>query len=576
MRKIALLSLSLFFIIPVFSQPATVTWGDEFKMHKGGTDLTVICSDNTGVYLKESHIDINLFSGIRESATLVKLDNSLVETYHNDFDKELKGKQFSQFYTLQGKLFILADDYVKKQKTATLYGAEVDKNTGELAGDWQQITSWQQEEKSDAIDFKISTNADSTQMIVVSSIQGKGKNTYEIQQFDKALKPVDKPILISNEFDAKTFQLEDLLYTSNKKIVLVGRIYEYQEGKKKKDKFLDFKNYNIRIYDETGAMQKEINTDIAAKWLVSTKVVQEKNKDLVLAAFYSNEKKGNAINGLLVQRIDPNTGEVLSTSQKEINTSLITTLDDSTDADSDDDKDADSKKEKKEHEKLAKIEDDAEGFSRYMQFRNIFYTADNGLVILAEKYHVYTYTTTSYDPGFNGMPGRMVTRTYTVYECGDLMMSKIDNAGNINWLQVLPKQQNQTFETGSYYGGGVYYSVNTSYFYKYNMAFYSGFGAIAGANTINIFFNDDKKNENVLQLGQKVKTINSYSRSECYQLSLDVTTGKYKRFPLFDNKDQPTAMPRLGSLIGKDLYIVGKEDRLFGKSKIAVAKISVK
>jgi hypothetical protein len=574
MRKITFLLLLFFVTVNVFSQQANVTWGNEFKLHKGSTDLAVVYSDNSGVYLKETHAVTKMFSLPSESATLVKLDNSLTEIYRNDFNKELKGKDFEQFFILQNKFFIIASSYNKKEKTLMLLGAEVDKSSGELSGDWQEITSWQKEEKGDNIDFKISCNADSTKMVVVSSVEGKDKNSYEVRQFDTKLKSTDKPIVISNEFDPKTFQLEDVLYTTNENVVLVGRIYEYEEGKKKKAKFLDFKNYNVRIYDNTGKMIKEVNTDIAGKWLVSTKVVQEKDKDLVLAAFYSNEKKGAEINGLLVQRIDPATGNVLSTNQKDINTSLITTLDDGDSDDDSDDKDSDSKKEKKEREKLSKIQDDAEGFSRYMQFRNIFYTPDNGLVILAEKYHSYTYTESYYEGGFNGMPGNWVTRTYTVYECGDLMMSKIDATGNISWLQVLPKDQKEVIENGYSNTGG--FSVGSYYFANFNLPFYAGFGALAGNNTVNIIFNDNKKNENVLQLGQKVKSANYFRKTGCYQVTLDILTGKYKRTSLFDNTDQPTAMPRLGSVIGKNMFIVGKEDRIFGKTKIAVAEISVK
>jgi hypothetical protein len=34
-------------------------------------------------------------------------------------------------------------------------------------------------------------------------------------------------------------------------------------------------------------------------------------------------------------------------------------------------------------------------------------------------------------------------------------------------------------------------------------------------------------------------------------------------------------MPGLGSAIDQGMYVVGKEDRVFGKSKIAMAKISM-
>ena len=389
----------------------------------------------------------------RASATLVKLDKNLAEIYRSDFNRELKGKGFVQFFVVQDRMFVFASDYIKRERTLNIFGAEVNKNSGELSGDWTMITSFQKEEKKDDINFKLALNADSSKMVVISSIEGREKNEYTIQEFDKTLKSTGKPVTITNEFDPKTFQLEDVLYTLNKKIILVGRIYEYQEGKKKKDKFLDFANYNIRLYDEKGKQQKEINTNINGKWLNSTKLVQEKNKDVVLAAFYSNQRKSKTIDGMLVQRINPVSGEVITTSEKQINNSLLTVDQDQSDEESDE---KESKAERKERESLDKIIDEGEAFSKYMRFQNIFYTNDDGLVVVAENYHHYFYTIQSYTAGTGTSPGRWTSRSYSVYECGDLLMCKIDKAGNIGWMHVLPKAQREVIQVG--YSSGLGYS----------------------------------------------------------------------------------------------------------------------
>lgn len=558
-----------------FSQKPKITWGDEFKLRKGSTDLEIVFADKSGVYLQEGHFALKSYfvigASVRGSATLIKLDKNLAEQYRNDFNKELKGKEFEQFFVLQNKVFIVASEASKKERTLDIYIAEIDKSNGELAGEWQRLTGFQKDEKKDEIQFKITLNADSTRMVVVSSILGRDKNTYQVEEFDKNLKSSGKPVTVGNEFDPKTFQLDDVLYTSNKKIVLVGRIYEYQEGKKKKNKFLDFVNYNIRLYDEKGKQQNEINTSINGRWLMSTKLVQEKDKDLVLAAFYSNTKKGTSVDGMLVQRIDPVTGKILSTSEKDVNTSLLANADEDNTAD-ENDKDDESKAERKERERLDKIKDEGESFSRYMKFRDIFYTADQGLVILAEKYHHYTYTSQTYTPGANGMAGTYRTTEYAVYECGDIMMCKVDAVGNINWLEVLPKQQREVIAIG--YGSGAGFSVS-GFFDISNRPFYAGFGAMQTKNSINIIFNDNPKNATVLNPGQKVKATNRFNKSDCFNISINQQTGKYTRSQVFSNTDEPTAMPRLGSVIDDNMYIIGKSDRMLGKSKIAVAKISV-
>lgn len=577
MKCIPLLLAAMAFSISCLAQKPAIKWGEEFKLRKGSTDLDVIYTDKSGVYLQEGHLALKSYFVIgataRASASLIKLDKDFVEIYHNDFNKELRGKEFVQFFVCQDKMYLVASEYSKRDRNLAIYAAEVDKNAGELSGSFKPVTNFQKEEKSDDIEFKITLSADSAQVVVVSSVQGKERNEYQIQEFDKDMKAAGKPIMISNEFEPKKFQLEDVLYTINKRVILVGRRYEYEEGKKKKDKFLDFANYNIRMYDEKGKQLTEINTNINGKWLTSTKLLQEKNKDLVLAGFYSNEKKGKTIDGLLVQRIDPVAGKVISTSDKPINNSLLN--ENKEDSVSDDaDGEEESKAERKERERLNKLKDEGEGLSKYMQFRNIFYTSDNGIIILAEQFHHYVTTTQSYSPGTNGMPGQWRTTTYSVYLSGDLMMCKVDGAGNIGWMQVLPKAQREVIMGGSSYGSGI--TFGTSFFGSFNMPFYSGFAAIQTGKSIQVIFNDNPANAGVTQAGQKAKGVSSFSNSQCFVLSLDEATGKFTRKLFFKNKEVPTAMPRLGSVIGDEMYIVGKTDRLMGKSKVAVAKITMK
>lgn len=559
-----------------FAQKANVTWGDDFKMKKGSTELSVVQAEKDAVYLKEGHAALKSYFVIgattRESATLVKLDKNFEEVYRNDFNKELKGKDFEDFYFIQNKLYLLATDYNKKEKKLSLLASEVNKADGSLTGDWIEIDSWNKESNKDVINFKVDYNADSSRMIVVSTIEGKEKGSYNIREFDSKMKPIAKAITITHEFEPKTFILEDVVYATNGNIAMVGRVMEYQEGKKKKSKFLDFKNYLVRIYNPDGSLLKELNTVVDSKWLLSSKLMQVKGKELVLAAFYSNTKKGKEVNGMMVQRINPATGEVISTSHKELNTSLISTVEDT------DDDDDESRKERKERERLEKIKAEEDGFSRNYRFRNFIPTTDGGLAILAEEYNSYTYSV--YQPGTtmgNSMSsGRWVT--YRVYSSGDIMMSKMDAAGNLSWLHVVPKNQEERVQVGSSNMGSGF-SIGFNYFRDdYGLPYYSGFTSmpIRNSNSIAIIFNDGSKNANVTKLGQKVKRTMRFSKSDCYQVTLDMTKGTYTRESIFSNDDIPPAMPRMAVNLDNNLYLVGRQERLLGKSKIAVGKISFK
>jgi hypothetical protein len=71
-------AISLFLLVlslQAFAQKTSVNWGEEFKLKKGSTDLLVMASDNTGIYVKESHFTMKSYfligATMRESATLI-------------------------------------------------------------------------------------------------------------------------------------------------------------------------------------------------------------------------------------------------------------------------------------------------------------------------------------------------------------------------------------------------------------------------------------------------------------------------------------------------------------------------
>jgi hypothetical protein len=572
MRTIYLFMIVLLGTIPGLSQPKTsVKWGEDFKIRKYSAGLKVISSDKTGVYLMESHMAIGAFyvvvAKLRESATLVKLDGNLADVYRHDYNDELKGKEFEQFFSCGDNLYIFASAFIRRDENPDLYAAKIDKASGDLIGGWQMITPFEKSDRKDEVLFKVTYNADSTKMVVVCSMKGKEKNQYKILELDKNLK-VTEEATFSNEFEPKEYQLEDVLYTVDKKVLLVGRIYAYEEGKKKKEKFLDFDHYSIRLYDRTGKQEAEINTDINGKYLTSTRLLQGNNKGLVLAAFYSNVKKSGNVDGLLVQRIDINSGKAISTNEKEIGSAMLSADEELT---MDDDKDEEEDDKPAKRKRIDKTDVEGEGITKNMKFRNMFFTSDGGVIILAEPSRSRISTSTMYNPGNSHSPGSTSTFSTTVFESGDMMMCKIAATGDIAWLKTLPKKQRERYTSGSTHTG-----PGVSFFSSPGGASYSGFGAMQLGSNIDVFMNDNPKNLSVTTSGQQVRLGNNLHRSDCFLISIDEVTGNITRKQVFSNREIPTAMPASGVTIGRDMYIVGKTYTSFSKPRIAVGKITVK
>jgi hypothetical protein len=524
------------------SQEPTITWGDEYKVRiGGGTKMKILAADSSGVYLEEKGVA----PAQTGAARLTKLDNNLHVVYAKVFSGEFHEKSFQAFFALQDKLLIISSDYHRKEKTYEIFAAEINGSTGEL-GSWKSIANFKKDDRDQHVNFKLMPNADTTGFVIISSIASKEKALYEVQEFDKNLTAVIQPVTISNEFEVKAYDLEDVLYTNDRKIILVGKVL-----KQKAESDLEIAKYYIRIYDEHGQLIGDVNTSIKGKWLINTKVLLTKNNELVLAGFFSNSNKV-AADGFVVMRIDPSTGKVTGDTEKELNYTMVT-------ADNNEESNED-KPGKKEGGSLPK----------YMTFRNIFHTADGGLVLLAENYEDDLYRP-HLGWNFRG-PSLSAGLKNSYFESGEVMMCKLDAGDNISWLHILPKAQREGLMKGLTDELGLVY--NSAFFYESYVPFYCGFGAMQYNGMINIFFNDNPNNANVLQPGQKVYTAKKLWNSHCYRVTLNEVTGKYERNDFFNNSDAPTAMIRHARVFGNTMYVVGKSPEGMGKTKLAVAKIT--
>ena len=568
MKQFLLIVNLLLLAILLNAQTPTATWGSPFTIKKGEASLQIIEANKDGVFAKESHyIKGGFFNNkLTEVATLIKCDNDLNQTFTNDFSSELKDKAFDRFFSIKNKLYLLATTYNKNNMTLALLSAEVNKNSGALASDWVEITSWTKAEKDDDIDYQVSYNYDKTKMVVVSSITGKAKSNYELKVYSENMISAGGSLSINEAFETDLSRLEDIVYTSAGNIVLVKKIMEYKDGKSKKTKNLYFKKYNISIYDKTGKLIKEINTEIEGKYITSTKVMQIENKDLVLAAFYSNTKGSNEVNGIFVQRINATKGDIISTAKKEISTQQITKV-----ANNNPLMENETAAESIERQRLEWIQKNEYGFNKFMQIRNFIYCQDKGIVIIAEEYARFSYT--NFSNNYGGIVGIVssASKTYEVIESGDILMCKVKLDGNLDWLHVLPKYQREVNLIGL--GSGV---INfNSYFNPANTRpFYSGMAMVQKGNIVNIIFNDSDKNLRILQPGQTPARVSKFLNTDCFNVALQTSTGSYSRNKLFSNGINPTAMPRLGSVLNNNLYLIGKEDKVGSKTKVALARLS--
>lgn len=534
------------------AQNPKIYWGDEYKTGRGvGLGMKVLTTDSSGIYLVEKESGpMVMGSPMVTGGRLLKLDKDLHYGYEKIFSRDvLKDKQLESFFAIRDKLLIVTSTYHRKERSLEIFAAEINRSSGELVESWKSIASIQKETKGQEVGIKVMPNADTSGFIIFSALADREKYRFQVLEFNKDLTAISQPVPITNEFKAEYYRLEDVLFTAGKKIVMVGKVLQYPEGRRKADKIPEIGNYHIRIYDEHGSQINEVNTEINGRWLINAKVMFTKSKELVLAGFYSNSKKIVA-DGLLVLRIDPSTGEVKGAAEKAISYSALT---------------AENDKEDKDDDKDERKGDEA--FSKNMTFRNVFQTADGGLVLLAENYKDDIDKIT---PGVNyEMFHTELKNTY--FDSDEIMMCKIDAGNNISWVHILPKMQRERMAKII----PEYSIINASaFFYQLQPPYYSGFGAMQYNGKIELFFNDNPKNANVLQPGQRVYTAKKMSQTHCFRITLDEVTGKYERKYFFDNEILTAPMLRHADVIGNEMYIIGKTPASrIGKPKLSVARI---
>ncbi|HEX2627435.1 MAG TPA: hypothetical protein VHM26_00435, partial [Chitinophagaceae bacterium] len=239
----------------VFSQSNyKLVMGEEIKLKKGTADLDIVMADKSGLYFTEERLKVQsyiLFASAKAAIKLYKIDNNFSEVFDKEYKKELKGLEFHSFQALGEDLYMFATDYTKKERLFTVYGAKIDKNNGDLLGDFIELGHYELESKKDDYEMKMTLTRDSTAFLMVSNISNKDRVSIAVSVLDKNFKKKEATV-IPMSFDPGLYTLQDVKLTANNKIVLLGREYELTQVGKKKRKRLVFKNYAMDVYDVDG------------------------------------------------------------------------------------------------------------------------------------------------------------------------------------------------------------------------------------------------------------------------------------------------------------------------------------
>ena len=584
MKKVLLIASVLFTSCISFAQTYKLSWGEEMKLKKGTTDLDIITADNSGLYVTEQRVKLKSYFVIGatygNAYKLIKLDKNFGEVYDKEYKKELKGLDFHNFQPLEDDLFMFATDYDRKEKEFIVLGAKVDKSSGDLNGDFLELGRFALDSKRDDYDMKMTSIQNGKAFLMVSNISNKDRVSLAVSVLDKTLKRKESAI-INMSFNPGLYQLEDVKFTVDKKIVVMGREYEEVEYGKRKKKKLVFKQYVLAIYNNKGKKEKDVVVDAADRYIISGKLIEQPTGELLLAGFFSQDAKKTELNGFYINKLNPVDGVLTLSSFKEINAGMLgNSFDDAAD------EDEESKANKKEAAK-AKADDEEVDFPNSYIIKSVdINPVDNSIIIASEvsKYSYYSYTTQTY----NNATKMWSTQWHYVHSFTnkDILVINADKDGNIRWLNDIPKYQLEEIQTSSGSGSGISFGMDQGSFFAQagGMPFYSSYARLIHNNNLILLFNDHNSNNVNAEYGSKVKSISNFrKKSSAYAVAIDLSTGKMTRKLLGANNEETILMPRHAYVVGvntnnKTAEVISPSWRMhaLAKTQLRFARITVR
>ncbi len=579
MRKLLLLFGMFLFSLVLPAQQFSVTWGDGMKMRKGTTDMDIVTADNTGVYFSEGSLRMKSYFVVGASYgtayKLIKFDRNFNEVFEKEYKRELKGLEFHSFQPLGGDLYLFATDYVKKDRAFKVYAAKVDKNSGELTGNPLEIGSYTLENKRDDYELSVQPAQNGQYFLLVTDISANDRNNLDVVLLDKNLR-IKQQASIDLQYPKNTYNLEDVKYTANHKIVILGKEFdEVPVGKRKRTRLV-FKKYTLAVYSAQGKKERDVSVESADKYTIGGQLVELKNGDLLLAGFYSDSPRKEDLSGFFLSRLNTELGELSLTSFKPLDASLLGRAYTEDEADADEE----TRDSRRSSQKARGEEGDSEFPNSYIIRSVEYHAGDDSYLITAEisRYTYYSYTISDYNPSTRTW--RPTTYHVHRYENKDILVVNADPTGKIKWVNDIPKDQLEEIRTSNAgYGNGLgLYRNYSSYFARGGgMPYYSSFTQLIQNNKLVLIYNDHSKNNLIAGYGDRVRRIYNFRKnSNTWGVSIDIPTGGMTRQVISANDEETILMPRHAMVVKNEVFLPSWRIRALARTKFKMAKITVR
>jgi hypothetical protein len=572
MKKTLALIASLFFGLVLFAQ-YKITQGKEIELKIETEDFKIVAADNTGLYfmsLRTADNALAINRGFDYILDLYKVDKDGNVIFHKNYRKQLRGRDYDGLEMVGNDLYLFATDQ-KGRKTLKLYGARIDKNNGELAGDLPELQSFKVKEEVFDFHLHMAALTSGTSFFTVADISIYEQRAFAISIVDQNLK-VRQGTTIQPPFAKYDYKLKDIYLTSDNKILLLARTYE-EVPAEKKDTDRRFKNYILSVYNFNGQKERDIPLPSGDDIITGAKFI-ENGGELLLAAFYSNSSRKDAVSGFFINKIDVNESKMIPISRKEINPDMFAKsfVDYSDEFD-----DNVRSNQLRGMAQQIRAKGSAREYPDETIIRSIIVNpSDSSMTIIGEiasfTFHTYTHKvrpsvqSTWIDYGLHTIKQK------------DILVINADKHGNIRWQNTISKSQEEE-EVDGYlsYPYFKYFDRNGLFYPRPPVTDYSSFVPFVKNNSLIILMNDHTNNATNAKPGDMVKTVINFGKtSSLYAVKIDLSSGKMSRELVVANTPEALMRPKDTFVVNDEVFIPSISNFDKKTTKIKITKISLK
>lgn len=402
----------------------TVKWGPEIEAQRGENISGWIGEDEDYYYLSSLKFAMFKKSGL----SIKKIDHKLNQVATAFVEQEYK-EAGEEFYTervdfLNEKLILFSSVTDKKNKEYILYWKWIDSKTLAPLGTFKKLFSTPYDKNSSANQYSFNTSPDEQRILVGITIPGREKDDRDNQyvyMYNENMELQWKKLITNDNPNLNLgyyYRLDDK-----------GNIYNLSRNYTEKNGWFSKEvvsySYNIIAFTENGEKKISYVLDVPRKFItdISYKIDSASSK-IIVAGFYTNDRKNYGFDGCFYQQLDIKTKEVLVSSVKDFDISILTVG-----------------MTEKEAERARRRDNRGKdlNFASY-DLDKLVLRNDGGAVMICEQYYVIAHTTTNSNGG---------TSTYYTYHYNNLLIVNITAKGNIEWVSAIPKAAHER-EPGRY------------------------------------------------------------------------------------------------------------------------------